>query len=233
MSDVTATANAIRQFIFDNRETILLMVSAPPCQAAAGGGTMGDISIVGAFLCVFIIAMVMYFIDDTDTEFKRHVLQNLIGSDKNAFVDDVLPVPPVIQQFDPYISNPLNPLSPHDLLTNLQHNSTFNVLTGQGAKTFVNPLFNAPNVVTGASKFQTEKARAYLTKPTGSEQGGGLSKTSRDTYTDKILNPITGRLIDAHGKTAKMLLDESKSGRVKLPRQFISTIKRAIISHGV
>ncbi len=63
--------------------------------------------------------------------------------------------------------------------------------------------------------------------------GGGQHRQTKNKNTDigKISNPITGKLIDSHGKTARTLINEFKLGKIKLSRQFVTTVKRALASH--
>ena len=237
MSDVTATANAIRKFIFDNRKTILLMISAPPIVGEGkvqGGGVDAGVPIIVAFLFGLIFVLVFYFTTYDNKDFKNAVFTSIIHDIANVNIT-AGEIPVLSQSIAPTELTQLIPMTKHVMLTNLITNKLYLLPDGY-TNVVENALFEPTNLASGTHSFNNDQAlESPMASKDANGRGGGLSNTSRDhcTYTDKIVNPITGRLIDAHGKTAKMLLDESKSGRVKLPRQFLSTIKRAIISHGV
>jgi hypothetical protein len=234
MSDVEvkATAYAIQQFMHINRVAILSMISAPPCEAGSqGGGNQGDLPIVAAFLLAFVVYLVLHFIKGEKT-LKKNVITDIVAS-ANISLSMLTeshdePINPLHKFIDEYTQSTPAPLLPHELLKNFQGNPVYEVLSSTAAnnsETFLNWIF-VPVQGDGVdhSLFDTGKAQEYVIH----KAGGGFSRDST-----KIVNPITGRLIDAHGKTAKALLHEFKSGRVKLPRQFISTIKRSLVSRGL
>ena len=241
MAPSTVTTLTSLKPLFDQ----FINIHFPATSSITRGGSVGGNDGISILFVVLIFFVLTFFcIKTSSTANKKEIFTQFIATLPDN--DSISPIKTEALHFFDQI-NIQEPESLHDFLTKLENNPLFkDAKLDQYKIQFDNILFgDQESGVAGAPKkfdnplFDEEKAKEYLTTLNvlyntynTNQSGSGKRKNCNQTNT-KITNPITGRLIDSHGKSARALLHDFKIGNIKLSRQFVKTVKSALASHGL